>query len=181
MHRGCRRRSRKPVEISKTALRDSTQAKISIELWENSKKLSAPVSSQNMNQSSCNNSTSHKTRAVTTIGSNNVCSNRKSINANAETSSTIITATENDEKNDPKRIKIVTNTSEKCEEKPSVSDGSSINRSCKSVNRVTVAHNISPTVGFSPKSVLQGNNSSSLVSKIQLELEPGRCRRTDAK
>ncbi|GMI66908.1 hypothetical protein HRI_000360100 [Hibiscus trionum] len=174
MHRGCRR-SRKPVETSQTALHDSALSKIPIKLSGDSKNLSAPVSSQYMNQSSCNASPSHETPA-----SNNVCSNRNSIYANATTSSTVITATKNADTKDSKRIKNATNTSEMCQEKLSVSDCSIFNRSCKSVNKVIVANNISPTVGFSPTSVLQGN-SSTRVYKNEIELEPGRCRRTDGK
>ncbi|KAK8587928.1 hypothetical protein V6N13_086888 [Hibiscus sabdariffa] len=181
MHRGCRR-SRKPVETSQTALPDSTMSKFSIKLSENSKNLSAPVSSQYMNQSSCNTSISHETPATTAIGSNDVCGNRNTISANATPTSTIIIATKKDDQNDSKRIKNDMNASEKCEEKLSVSDGNIIDRSCKSVNKVTVAYNISPSVGFSPKSVLKVlGNSSSCVYKNGIGVEPGRCRRTDGK
>ncbi|GMI98341.1 hypothetical protein HRI_003503400 [Hibiscus trionum] len=181
MHRGCRR-SRKPVETSQSALPDLTTLKFSIKLSENSKNLSAPVSSQCMNQSSCNTSTSHKTPAIAAIGSNDVCGNRNTISANATPSSTIMTSTSNSNKNDVKRIKKEMNTIEKCEEKLSVSDGSIIDRSCKGVNEVTLAYNISPSFGFSPKSVLQVlGNSSSRVYKNETEVEPGRCRRTDGK
>ncbi|XP_039011929.1 LOW QUALITY PROTEIN: growth-regulating factor 9-like [Hibiscus syriacus] len=175
MHRGCRR-SRKPVETtSQTALPDLTSSGISIKLSKNSKNHSAPVCSQYMNQSSCNTSSSHETPDIAAIGSDNICSNRKYVTANASTST--ITATKKTGENDSKRIK-----SEQYEEKPSVSDGTTINRSCKCVNKVTVAHNISPTVGFSPKSVLQVlGNSSSRVYKNKIEVEPGRCRRTDGK
>ncbi|KAL4354801.1 hypothetical protein GQ457_06G032550 [Hibiscus cannabinus] len=168
MHRGCRR-SRKPVETSQTALPHSTMSKFSME---NSKNLSAPVSSQYMmNQTSCNTSTSHETPATTAIGSNNVCGNRNTISANATPSS-----------NDSKRIKNEMNASEKCEEKLSVSDGNIINRTCNSVNKVTVAYNMSPSEAFSPKSVLQVlGNSSSRVYKNGIGVEPGRCRRTDGK
>ncbi|KAK8474447.1 hypothetical protein V6N12_029993 [Hibiscus sabdariffa] len=179
MHRGCRR-SRKPVETSQTALHDSTSSKIPIKLSGGSKSLSAPVSSQYMNQSFCNASASHETPAVTAMVSNNVCSIRNSIYANATTSGTIINAAKNADRNDSKRIKIATNASEKCEEKLSVSDGGIINRSCKSINKVIVANNMSPTVGFSPKSILQGNNGS-CVYKNEIERQPGRCRRTDGK
>ncbi|KAE8699730.1 Growth-regulating factor 10 [Hibiscus syriacus] len=210
MHRGCRR-SRKPVETTQTALPNSTSSEISIKLLKNLKTLSAPVCSQYMNRSSRNTSTGHETPAIAAIGSDNVCGNRDSISGNASTST--ITAIKNYSENDSKRIRI-----EKCEEKLSVSDGSTINRSCKSVNKVTVANNISPNVGFSPKSVLQGllnlvilhgfmvfsvlvayacnvlaekcrddevvyvlGNSSSRVYKNEIEVELGRCRRTDGK
>ncbi|KAE8693798.1 Growth-regulating factor 10 [Hibiscus syriacus] len=174
MHRGCRR-SRKPVETtSQTALPDLTSSGISIKLSKNSKNHSAPVCSQYMNQSSCNTSSSHETPDIAAIGSDNICSNRKYVTANASTST--ITATKKTGENDSKRIK-----SEQYEEKPSVSDGTTINRSCKCVNKVTVAHNISPTVGFSPKSVLQVlGNSSSRVYKNKIEVEPGRGARKHA-
>ncbi|MBA0831665.1 hypothetical protein Goarm_016116 [Gossypium armourianum] len=178
MHRGCRR-SRKPVETSQSALPDSTSSKFSIRLSENSKNLPTPVSFQYTNPFSCNTSTSHGTTA---IESNNVCSNRNSISINAATSGTIIATMKNDNKNDPKRNKNVTNTSEKGEEKLSVSNNNTIKRSSKSGNKATVGNNISPSVDFSPKSVLQVlGNSSSRAYKNEIELEPGRCRRTDGK
>ncbi|PPD85606.1 hypothetical protein GOBAR_DD17462 [Gossypium barbadense] len=149
MHRGCRR-SRKPVETSQSALPDSTSSKFSIRLSENSKNLPTPVSFQYTNPFSCNTSTSHGTTA---IESNNVCCNRNSISINAATSGTIIATMKNDNKNDPKRNKNVTNTSEKGEEKLSFF-----------------------LVFFS---VL--GNSSSRAYKNEIELEPGRCRRTDGK
>ncbi|PPR83539.1 hypothetical protein GOBAR_AA37171 [Gossypium barbadense] len=178
MHRGCRR-SRKPVETSQSALPDSTSSKFSIRLSENSKNLPTPVSFQYTNPFSCNTSTSHGTTA---IESSYVCSNRNSISINAATSGTIIATMKNDNKNDPKRNKNVTNISEKGEEKLSVSNNNTIKRSSKSGNKATVGNNISPSVGFSPKSVLQVlGNSSSRAYKNEIELEPGRCRRTDGK
>ncbi|KAA3475344.1 growth-regulating factor 9-like [Gossypium australe] len=161
MHRGCRR-SRKPVETSQSALPDSTSSKFSIRLSENSKNLPTPVSFQYTNPFSCNTSTSHGTTA---IESSNVCSNRNSISISAATSGTIIATMKNDKKNDPKRNKNVTNTSEKGEEKLSVSNNNTIKRSNKSGNKATV--------------VL--GNSSSRAYKNEIELEPGRCRRTDGK
>ncbi|XVF22684.1 hypothetical protein REPUB_Repub12eG0192200 [Reevesia pubescens] len=176
MHRGCRR-SRKPVEPSQMTLPDTTLLKSSNKESENSKNLSSPVSFLYMNPSSCNTSTSHETTATSAVDGNNVCLNRNSISTNATTSSTIITATNNDNKN--KRKKNSSNTSEKGEKKLSVSGYNIIDRSSKSGNKATV---ISPSVGFSPKSVLQVLGcSSSRVHKNEIELEPGRCRRTDGK
>ncbi|XWS77169.1 hypothetical protein CRYUN_Cryun01aG0238600 [Craigia yunnanensis] len=156
MHRGCRR-SRKPVEPSQITLPDSPLSKNSNKVSENSKNLSAPVSFQYINPSSCNTSTSHETTTTTAMDSNNVCSIRNSISTSATTSSTIITATNNNNKNDCKRNKNSPNTSEKGVEKLSVSDNNIINRSSKSGNKATVGNSISPGVGFSPKSVLQGS------------------------
>ncbi|KAK6239963.1 hypothetical protein QUC31_005432 [Theobroma cacao] len=181
MHRG-RQRSRKPVESSQFTLPDTTLSKRSNKESENSKNLSATVSSQYTNPSSCNTSTSHERTATTAVDSNNVWSNRNSISTIATTSTTIITATNNDEKNDCKRNKNFPNTSKKREEKHSVSDNIIINKSSKIGNNATVGNSISPGVGFSPKSVLQvlGCNSSHGY-KNEMELEPGRCRRTDGK
>ncbi|XWS45962.1 hypothetical protein CRYUN_Cryun14cG0024300 [Craigia yunnanensis] len=134
-----------------------------------------------MNLSSCNTSNSHETTAM---DSNNVCSNRNSISTNATNSSTIITTTNNNNnnKNDCKRNKNSPNTSEKGEEKLYVCDNNIINRSSKSGNKAIVGNSISPGVGFSPKSVLQVLGcSNSRVYKNEIELEPGRCRRTDGK
>ncbi|XVF73372.1 hypothetical protein PTKIN_Ptkin12aG0196600 [Pterospermum kingtungense] len=180
MHRGCRR-SRKPVEHSQIALPDSTLSKNSNEVSENSNNLSAAVSFQCMKPSSCKTSNSHETTASTAIDSNNVCSNRNSVSTNATTSSTIVTAT-NDDRNVCKRIKSSPNTSEKGEEKLAVDDNSIINRSSKTGNRSTVGNSISPSLDFSPKSVLQALGcSNSRVYKNEIEREPGRCRRTDGK
>lgn len=122
MHRGCRR-SRKPVERSQITLPDSTLAKNLNEVSENLKNLSAPaVSSQCTNPSSGNTSTSHET---TVIDSNNIFSNRNSISTSAATSSTIVLATNDNDGNVCKRNKISPNTSEKSEEKFSVSDNRS--------------------------------------------------------
>ena len=162
MHRGCRR-SRKPVESSQITLPDSPLPKNSNKVSENSKNLSAPVSFQCINPSSCNTSTSHETTAM---DSNNVCSIRNSISTNAATSSTIITAT-NYNKNDCKRNKNSPNISGKGVEKLSVSDNNIINRSSKSGNKAIVGNSISPGVGFSPKSVLQG---STIKTEIMLLL-----------
>ncbi|XVE73987.1 hypothetical protein DITRI_Ditri11bG0162700 [Diplodiscus trichospermus] len=155
MHRGCRQRSRKPVEPSQITFPDLTLSKNSNEV-SNSKNLSAPVSFQYTNPTSCNTSTSHETTATTAMDSNNICSNRSSISTNATTSNTVIIPSDNDKNNDCKRIKISPNTSEKCEEKLSVSDNNIVSRSNKIGNKTSVGNSISPGVGFSPKSVLQG-------------------------
>ena len=167
MHRGCRR-SRKPVESSQITLPDSPLPKNSNKVSENSKNLSAPVSFQCINPSSCNTSTSHETTAM---DSNNVCSIRNSISTNAATSSTIITAT-NYNKNDCKRNKNSPNIRGKGVEKLPVSDNNIINRCSKSGNKATVANSISPGVGFSPKSVLQG---SAIKTEIMFLLHDSYC------
>ncbi|XVF33469.1 hypothetical protein REPUB_Repub17cG0171100 [Reevesia pubescens] len=182
MHRGCRL-SRKPVEPSQTTLPDSTStlSNNSNKVSENSENLSVPVVFQYMNPSSCNTRTSHEIPATSAMDSNNVCSGRKFISTNATTITTIITAT-NYTKNNCKRSKNSPNTSEKGEEKLSGSDTNIINRSSKSGSKTTVGNSISPGMGFSPKSVLQELGcSSSRVYKNEIELEPGRCRRTDGK
>ncbi|XWS32297.1 hypothetical protein CRYUN_Cryun23aG0147700 [Craigia yunnanensis] len=133
-----------------------------------------------MNPSSCNTSTIHETTATTAMDSKNVCGNRNSISTNASTSSSIITATNNN-KNDCKRNKNSPNTSDKGEEKLTVRVNN-INGSSMGGNKATVGNSTSPGVGFSPKSVLQVLGcSSSRVYKNEIELEPERCRRTDGK
>ncbi|XP_022759518.1 growth-regulating factor 9-like [Durio zibethinus] len=178
MHRGCRR-SRKPVEPSQITLPDTTLLKSSNKESENSKNHSTPVSVLHMKPTYCKTSTSHETAAM---DSNNVCSNRNSISINATTSSTIIVATNNGIKNNSKRNKSSPNTSERGEDKLSVSNNNMIIRSSKAGNKAAVGNSISLGVGFSPKSVLQVLGcSSSCVHKNEIGLEPGRCRRTDGK
>ncbi|OMO78612.1 Peptidase M48, partial [Corchorus capsularis] len=143
---------------------------------------SAPVSVPCMKQSSCNSSPSKVVTAATAMEDGcKVHSKRKIISPPATTiSTTIITATKHDKKNDCKRSKNLPNASDKGEEKLSTGDNNITQRSSKS--GTAVGNRPSSGVDISPKSVLQvtGSNSSS-VDKNEIELEPGRCRRTDGK
>ncbi|OMP00536.1 Growth-regulating factor 5 [Corchorus olitorius] len=127
---------------------------------------SAPVSVPCMKQSSCNSSPSKVVTAATAMEDGcKVHSKRKIISTPATTISTTIitTATKHDKKNDCKRSKNLPNASDKAEEKPSIGDNNITQRSSKSGT-----------------AVVTGCNSSS-VDKNEIELEPGRCRRTDGK
>ncbi|XP_020413420.1 growth-regulating factor 9 isoform X3 [Prunus persica] len=191
MHRG-RQRSRKPVENSEVASPSSTKTPKNSEIeLGNSKtnlQISTPKGLQLMAQSYNYVSVSQGTtmassgyheckkniRPVTTTSIANIPANRSATSTNpAAVATTTIagpTTTTNSSTNENSlNIGVKYNSSNHA-------GGNCMIRG-SSMNVV----NISPGLGFSPKSVLQGCNGLYFDNGSGVELEPGRCRRTDGK
>ncbi|GKU88346.1 hypothetical protein SLEP1_g2625 [Rubroshorea leprosula] len=182
MHRG-RQRSRKPVEPSQIEKPEATSPSDSKKDPENKKTpVSNPVNLQLMIPTPGIPSTSYGAASTTATGGKSIVGHVNSISTMATTrviTNTNVTTTNTANLNENKKRP---NNNARGEEKVCFRDSNIVKRSSKTGNNISTGQWICLGSGISPTSVLQVRGStSSLTYRNEVELEPGRCRRTDGK